>query len=74
MTHDELVHTLVQRLLTLGAPEGTVRESATNMIKGWWYFSENSMDERGHETCRDWMDEEVVRLLDASLRLHDQCM
>jgi len=34
------------------------------MIRNWYKFSSNSMDDRGHETCRDWMDAEVVRLLD----------
>jgi hypothetical protein len=40
------------------------------MLNGWEWFSDNSMDERGQETCRDWMDPEIVRLLDRALRLY----
>jgi hypothetical protein len=60
---------LVQRLRALGEPEESVEERATSMIRGWAYFSENTVDQRGHETCRDWMDEEIGRLLDAALRI-----
>lgn len=60
---------LVQRLIALGEDESAVIGRAKNMMMGWMRFSDNSMDEYGHETCRDWMDEEVVRLLDESLRV-----
>lgn len=65
---DKLRELLTQRLIALGEDAATARERAPDMIKGWYYFSSNSMDDRGHETCRDWMDAEVVRLLDAAAR------
>jgi hypothetical protein len=62
---------LARRLIALGSDETTVRKKAVSMVRGWDYFSSNSVDERGRETCRDWMDEEVVRLLDEALSIHD---
>jgi hypothetical protein len=59
---------VVARLLALGHAKATVAARATFMINRWEYFSENSVDERGHETCRDWMDAELVELLDQALR------
>jgi hypothetical protein len=64
MTKQEVFDALVQQLLASGEDQSTVAERAQNMIDGWYYFSSNSVDERGHETCRDWMDPEIVRLLD----------
>lgn len=61
---DQTREDLARRLIALGEDEATARESATFMINNWDYFSSNSVDDRGHETCRDWMDEEVARLLD----------
>ena len=63
MTRTEVFDALVQRLTELGGYE-PVTERAQYMLDHWWHFSDNSMDETGHETCRDWMDPEVVRLLD----------
>ena len=72
MTHEQksMIDALVRRLVELGADQTGLVERATSMINGWEWFSENSVDgERGHETCRDWMDAEVVRILDVALVL-----
>jgi len=42
-------------------------ERALILICGWYKFSSNSVDERGHESCRDWVDPELVLLLDQDL-------
>jgi regulator of RNase E activity RraB len=67
-TRTEVFDALVRRLTELGEDQATVVERAVSMANGWFYFSDNSMDEHGHETCRDWMDAEIVRLLDLGLR------
>lgn len=69
MTKQEVFDALVDRLIALGEDRTTAAERARIMIINWFKFSENSMDDSGHETCRDWMDPEIVRLLDVSLRL-----
>jgi hypothetical protein len=69
MTKQEVFDALVQRLLASGEDQSTVAERAQRMIDGWYYFSSNSVDDRGHETCRDWMDLEIVRLLDESITI-----
>jgi hypothetical protein len=59
---------LAAHLLATGeSDKEAAAERATLMINGWEWFSENSMDERGVETCREWMDPEIVHLLDQSL-------
>jgi hypothetical protein len=67
-TLEEVKGALVQRLIALGTHKAKVDEKATIMMNNWYRFSSNTVDEHGHETCRDWMDEEVVRLLDKALR------
>ena len=54
---------------SVGEDQSTVAERAQTMIDNWYYFSSNSVDDRGHETCRDWMDPEIVRLLDEAYDL-----
>jgi hypothetical protein len=66
-TPPEIFDALVQRLLALGTDQEIVIKRARGMIGGWEKFSENSTDERGHETCRDWMDAEVCELLDKAM-------
>jgi hypothetical protein len=69
MTRQEIFDAVVTRLIGLGYGENmeTITERARIMLANWYYFSSNSMDERGHETCRDWLDPELVRLFDAHL-------
>jgi hypothetical protein len=67
---DEIFSDLVRRLLASGEDETTVAKSATRMISDWPWFSDNSVDERGRATYLDWMDEEIIRLLDESERAH----
>jgi hypothetical protein len=68
MTEQEAFDALVRHLRDVwGEDQATVAEHARDMINGWYKFSSNSVDDRGHETCRDWMDPEVVRVLDAAL-------
>jgi hypothetical protein len=69
MTRADVFDALVRRLTELDADKNTVVERAQTMVAGWEWFSDNSVDERGHETCRDWIDTEIVRLLDLDLRL-----
>jgi hypothetical protein len=69
MTEQEIYDAVVARLTAMGEPKKTVAERAKFMINNWSWFSDNSMDERGHETCRDWLDAELVRLFDAHLRV-----
>jgi hypothetical protein len=72
MSKQEIFHAVVNRLQALGygpGPNGkTIPERARFMLDGWYHFSSNSVDERGHETCRDLLDPELVRLFDAHLR------
>jgi hypothetical protein len=74
-TKQEIFDAVVARLLELDygpGPHGeTIPERARIMIDGWWRFSDNSMDDYGHETCRDWLDPELCRLFDEHLRLTD---
>jgi hypothetical protein len=68
----EILDAVVARLLELGygpGPAPTVAERARGMIDQWSWFSDNSMNERGHETCRDWIDPELCRLFDEHLRV-----
>jgi len=69
MTRDHVFDALVQRLIELGGDKATVAERARGMADGWGWFSDNSMDERGHLTCYDWMDSRVAWLLDQDERL-----
>jgi hypothetical protein len=70
MTKQEVFDALVQRLTALGnVDQATAPESAQVMINNWYKFSSNSVDERGNETCRDWLDPEIVRLLDEALNI-----
>jgi hypothetical protein len=56
---------IVSRLLVLGDDNEAAVKRATWLINNWRYtISEKSQDEFGHQTCRDWMDGEIVRLLD----------
>ena len=56
---------LVQRMLALDWDESkTTAEHPDWMMRGWDHFSDNSMDERGHLTCYDWMDSRIAWLLD----------
>jgi hypothetical protein len=64
---DEIRSALCKRLIELGDDPAKVSEKAAFMISNWWEFSSHSMDDRGHETCRDWMDPEIVRFLDKAL-------
>jgi hypothetical protein len=69
MTRDHVFDALVQRLIEFGEDKAAVAERARVMIKGWSWFSDNSMDERGHLTCYDWMDSRIAWLLDQDERL-----
>jgi hypothetical protein len=69
MKQQEIFDALVRQLLASGEDQATAAKRAQSMINGWNYFSSNSVDDRGHETCRDWMDPEIVRLLDEALSL-----
>jgi hypothetical protein len=53
--------------MRLGEDPNTAVERATFMMGNWEWWSDNSVDERGHETARDGMDLDVVRLLDEAL-------
>jgi hypothetical protein len=72
-TKQEIFDAVVARLLELGYGPGrqgeTIPERARIMIDEWEWFSDNSVDERGHETCRDWIDPELVRLFDEHLHV-----
>ena len=70
MTRDHVFDALVQRLIELGEDKAAVAERARYMINGWSKFSDNSMDERGHLTCYDWMDSRIAWLLDQDENLH----
>jgi hypothetical protein len=60
---------LVQRMLALGYDEAAA-ERADRMMRSWDWFIDNSLDDSGHPTYLDWMDPELVRLLDKALRLY----
>ena len=60
---------LVQRMLELSYDEATAAR-ADRMMRGWDWFTDNSLDDRGHPTYLDWMDPELGRLLDKALRLY----
>jgi hypothetical protein len=62
----EVFDALVRRLTELGEDKTTVVERAQRMMNGWPWFSDK-VDEHGHATHLDWMDAEVVRLLDLSV-------
>jgi hypothetical protein len=66
---DPIRSALVQRMLALGWENATA-ERADKMMRGWDYFTDNSVDDRGHLTCYDWMDPGIVRLLDRALHLY----
>jgi hypothetical protein len=72
-TEQEIFDAVVARLLELGygpGPNGeTIPERARIMIDCWYYFSSNSVDDRGRETCRDWIDPELCRLFDEHLMI-----
>jgi hypothetical protein len=63
--YSDVFDALTRRLIETGADAAR----AWRMVRRWEWFSSNSVDDRGHETCRDWMDPEVVRLLDLSLHV-----
>lgn len=63
----DVLDALARRMIEMGENETFVAGRAEQMVRGWEYFSSNTVDDRGHETCRDWMDPEIVRLLDQSL-------
>jgi hypothetical protein len=69
MTGDHVFDALIQRLIEFGEDKTLVAERVRSMIDGWTWFSDNSMDERGHLTCYDWMDSRIAWLLDQDERL-----
>jgi hypothetical protein len=58
MTRQEVFDALVQRLIATGEDQATVAEPAQRMVDRWGKVDVD---------MRDWMDSEVVRLLDKSL-------
>ena len=69
MTRDDVFDALVQRLTELGEDKAAVTERARFMINNWTWTSDNSMDDRGHLTIYDWLDNRVAWLLDQDERL-----
>jgi hypothetical protein len=65
----EILNTLVQRLIVLGWDQTTVAERAQGMIDLWDYFTDNAVDDCGQPTYLDWIDPEVVKLLDETLNI-----
>jgi hypothetical protein len=64
----EVQNKLARRLVELGTDKKEAESKAHFMIWNWEKFSEHSQDETGHQTARDWLDSDVVRLLDQSLK------
>ena len=62
----EILAGLAQRLTALGRDPA----DAASMMRGWYRFVDNDSSETGARTCDEWMDAEVVRLLDAGLDAH----
>lgn len=68
---NEIFKALVQRLIASGRDDAASAPThAAIMIGGWDWFTDNGCDETGRPTWEQWMDPEVVRLLDASLDAH----
>ena len=65
MTEQEDLDALVQRLLTSGEVDAAVAERAQTMIDNWYC---RRLGRRSRpRTCRDWLDPEIVRLLDEAM-------
>jgi hypothetical protein len=59
---------LIQRMMALGYDDATA-ERADRMMRGWDWFTANLVDDRCDPIYLDWMDPELVRLLDKALQL-----
>jgi hypothetical protein len=66
---ERVLDAVVERLreLQFDGPDDVLVGRAACMISSWEWFSDNSVDERGHETCRDWLDPKLVALFDEAL-------
>jgi hypothetical protein len=68
---NEIHDALTKRLIELGhVDQATAPSQAAIMICGWDKFTDYDSQETGARQCDSWMDEEVVRLLDAALNAH----
>jgi hypothetical protein len=54
---------------TLGYKNATP-ERADTMMRGWDWFTDNSVDDHGWPTYLDWMDIKIIDLLDDALDLY----
>jgi hypothetical protein len=59
---------LVQRMIEIGYADPSP-EHAMGMMRGWDYYTDNALDDRGR-ICVGGIDPEVVRLLWRALYLH----
>ena len=66
-----ILDALTHRLIALGSMDQAIApKHAAIMICGWDKFTDYDSQETGARQCDSWMDEEVVRLLDAALNAH----
>lgn len=71
MSMREIFDALTERLVAIGrVTQRDAPERAATMICGWDRFTDYDSMETGGRQCDQWMDPEVVRLLDAALNAH----